>query len=116
MIFFTISRKGSDEYEELSACLTTTAGSGRSNFSYDNGGARRIQIEHNSCGNGDLYLQYLPAEFNGAVHLRASSYTALGLKTDGLPKFGEPVEGWVNSKDGGDSLTISTQGWGNLVI
>lgn len=95
------------------AYLTTVTGSGRSDFKYINRMSRPVHSEHTSRGQGDMYLTYEKAGFNGMVQLDARSYTARGVQSDG--KLGDAKqERWVGNKDGGDVLKVSTLGWVGL--
>ncbi|CAL1707388.1 unnamed protein product [Somion occarium] len=100
------------------ALLETTTGAGRTDIFYENDSGsphRPIQSTHRSSRNGDLYLTYKQAEFNGKVKLDAKSYSATGLRggLDGRTNGTELP--WVGNPDGGDSLTVSSpRGWVGL--
>lgn len=96
------------------ATLQTTTGVGRSDFTWaGNHGAphRPIHSTHRSSRNGDLYLTYKDAEFNGRVDLEAKAYSATGVQGLGLNRQGDELP-WVGNKDGGDNVRIRSQkGW-----
>jgi hypothetical protein len=104
------------------AYLTTTHGNGRADFFYVNDHAyphRPIVSWHNSVRNGDLYLTYKDAEYNGPINLRAQSYSARGMQGAGAshPGQGDGTKAlpWAGNKDGGDKLAISSpKGWVGL--
>ncbi|KAK7687159.1 hypothetical protein QCA50_009662 [Cerrena zonata] len=103
------------------AILETTTGAGRSDIFFESDKAsphRPIQATHRSSRNGDIYLTYKDAEYNGKVKFDAHSYTTKGLhgtfgrvddhngKSD-LPYVGNP--------EGVDKLTVSSpRGWVGL--
>jgi len=93
------------------ALLTTTTGTGRADFSYENTVQRTITSEHMSLGNGDMYLTYAKAHFNGQVVLSAASYTARGLQ--GMAGPGA-TERWAGDKNGADTMKVSSKGWVGL--
>lgn len=103
------------------AFFETTTGAGRSDvfFETDKSSPHRpIRAVHRSSRNGDVYLHYNDAEFNGKVKFDAHSYTTSGLHG----KFGRvddhagqsdlPYAGDVN---GVDTMTVSSpRGWVGL--
>ena len=97
------------------AVLETATGSGRTNIFYINdleSPHRPISSRHLSSRNGDLYLTYKKAEFNGHVEVKAASYTATGVQ--GLFEKNGTVP-WVGKPDGGDYLLAqSNKGWVGL--
>ena len=96
------------------ATLLTSTGAGRTDLFFVNHAGlphRPIDATHHSSLNGELYLTYTDAAFNGTVDLRAKSFSATGLENafgreDGLP--------YVGSKDGADRMAVRTQGWAGL--
>lgn len=102
------------------AILDTTTGSGRTDIFYRNDKAyphRPIRSTHISSRNGDLYLTYKDAEYNGHVDLTAQSYSARGLQGSMRHRSGdkEKMLPWVGNKNGGDELVIkSPRGWVGL--
>ncbi|OBZ67196.1 hypothetical protein A0H81_12872 [Grifola frondosa] len=84
------------------ANVHTTTGAGRTDIFYVNHPGfphRPISSTHRSSKNGDIYLTYQEAEFNGTVELTAKSFTAIGMQG----AMGEPR--WVGNKDGGDKMS-----------
>ncbi|KDQ53513.1 hypothetical protein JAAARDRAFT_209876 [Jaapia argillacea MUCL 33604] len=112
-------KEGADTIPPLPAArLYTTSGSGRTDISYLSSGTHRpINSVHQSSGNGDLYLTYADAGFNGKIDVKAKSYTMKGVQGGMGP--GKPGEHnndrWVGNKEGGDKLEVdSPQGWVGL--
>ncbi|EMD37637.1 hypothetical protein CERSUDRAFT_114287 [Gelatoporia subvermispora B] len=95
------------------ASLQTTTGSGRSDLFYENHSGhphRPISSVHRSSRNGDLYLTYKNADFNGVIDLSAQSWSARGMQGSVNKVTGELP--WVGNKEGGDSIVASSQrGW-----
>ncbi|KAI0915793.1 hypothetical protein AcV5_003615 [Taiwanofungus camphoratus] len=97
------------------AVLQTTTGAGRSDIFYINHRGhphRPISSEHLSSRNGDVYLTYKEAEFNGTVDLSAKSFTAKGLQ-GAIHRDGDELP-WVGDKNGGDKIVASSRGWMGL--
>lgn len=102
------------------AYLQTLTGAGRTDIVYVNNKAyphRPISSSHTSSRNGDMYLTYSEAEYNGYVNLLARSYTARGLQSIGGPKGhgkDETRTHWAGDKEGGDQLSVKSSGWAGL--
>ena len=94
------------------AVLESATGSGRTNIFYINdldSPHRPISSRHLSSRNGDIYLTYKKADFNGRVELKAPSYSATGVH--GLFEKNGTTP-WVGNADGGDYLFAeSNKGW-----
>ncbi|KAF7797879.1 hypothetical protein EIP86_009085 [Pleurotus ostreatoroseus] len=105
-----------EDESPATATLVTTTGRGRSDFFYIDEGKgphRPISSIHQSSRNGDLYLTYKEAEFNGRISLDARSYTATGVH--GNIKGNNGTLPWVGDADGGDMLEAkSNNGWVGL--
>ena len=69
---------------------------------------RPIDATHHTSLNGELYLTYKDAWFNGTVDLTAKSFSATGLENAFKQDGGLPYHG---SRDGVDKMLIKTQGW-----
>ena len=72
---------------------------------------RPIDATHHSSLNGELYLTYADAAFNGTVEIAAKSFSATNLhnalgREEGLP--------WYGSREGADRMRVKTQGWAGL--
>lgn len=97
------------------ATLDTATGTGRTDIFYINDlGAphRPISSTHISSRNGDLYLTYKKAEFNGKLDVQAKSFTATGVQNMFSKNGTSP---WVGNAEGGDSLVAhSNNGWVGL--
>jgi len=93
------------------AYLKTMTGASRSDFSYANVAHREIQSTHEVMGNGDLYLTYTDAMYNGLVDLHARSFSARGLQGVGT---GSDAQLWAGDRDGADRLKVSSSGWAGL--
>ncbi|OCH89004.1 hypothetical protein OBBRIDRAFT_757143 [Obba rivulosa] len=95
------------------ADLETTTGNGRSDVFYENHPGhphRTISSVHRSSLNGDLYLTYKNADFNGLIDLTAPSWSARGMQGSANKVTGELP--WAGNKDGGDSIVaFSPKGW-----
>jgi len=98
--------------------LETVTGAGRTDIVYvsDKGYAHRpISSTHMSSRNGDIYLTYSDAEYNGYIDLRAKSYTARNMDGVGTSKGGAQEDAhWVGDKDGGDTMSVKTRAWVGL--
>ena len=94
--------------------LLTTTGAGRTDveFVHAHGAPHRpIDATHHSSLNGELYLTYADAAFNGTVEIAAKSFSATNLhnalgQEEGLP--------WYGSREGADRMRVKTQGWAGL--
>lgn len=104
-----------NDEDASTAYLETTTGAGRTDIFYINDlGAphRPISSRHISARNGDVYLTYKDAEFNGTLEVKAKSWTATHVENT-FSKDGTAP--WVGSADGGDSLLAqSNSGWMGL--
>ncbi|RDX48089.1 hypothetical protein OH76DRAFT_1405342 [Lentinus brumalis] len=94
--------------------LLTTTGAGRSDVFFVNHPGfphRPIDATHHSSLNGDLYLTYTDARFDGPVDLSAKSFSATGLENAFKKDGGLPFHG---SRDGADKMLVKSQGWVGL--
>lgn len=96
--------------------LKTDSGTGRTDITYSNRYHGVINNEHIAHGNGDMYLTYKGAGFNGRIDMQAKSYTAIGVQGKIAGQFGQPADElpWVGNKDGKDKLKIKSDGWVGL--
>jgi hypothetical protein len=88
------------------AILRSATGKGRTDITYINKKAyphRPISSSHLSARNGELFLTYRDAKFNGLVDLEANDYAAKGLQ-------GDENTYWVGNKGGGDALSVNSRG------
>ncbi|KII92092.1 hypothetical protein PLICRDRAFT_154351 [Plicaturopsis crispa FD-325 SS-3] len=102
------------------AHLDTVSGAGRTDIFYINDKGyphRPIDSVHRSSRNGDIYLTYKEAEYNGYVNVSSKSMTAHGVQ-NALSRpgaTGDDSRAYVGDKDGGDKLSIkSPYGWVGL--
>ena len=97
------------------ATLETTTGAGRSDFFYISSLAvphRPIYSRHLSSLNGDVYLTYKEAQFNGRVEIKAPSHTTTGV--NGVFEHNGTLP-WVGDAEGSDyMLAQSNRGWVGL--
>ncbi|KAJ3539407.1 hypothetical protein NMY22_g4750 [Coprinellus aureogranulatus] len=116
----------SNEHDtDKKASLQTATGSGRSEFTYiaNKGSKRTIDSRHISARNGDVYLKYGGANFNGKIAMSSRSSTIHGVVTN-LKRFGEKRLGrrdddseWTHARgdaDGADRLRVESNGWTGL--
>ncbi|KAJ3505039.1 hypothetical protein NLJ89_g7622 [Agrocybe chaxingu] len=110
--------------------VRTVTGAGRSDFAFigRKETKRPIDVTHMSSRNGDLYLTYKEAEFNGKVELNTKSYTVTGARSihagsrtprnvrrdDDDDKEDGNWTHYVGDKDGGDKLYVNSRGWAGL--
>lgn len=96
--------------------LRTDSGSGRMDINFFNPYHGFINSEHIAHTNGDMYLTYKGAVFNGHIDMQAKSYTATGVQGMAAGHIGQPVSElpWVGNKDGGHMLKIKSEGWVGL--
>ncbi len=96
------------------AKLLTSSGAGRTDVFFVNhpGSPHRpIDATHHVAMRGELYLTYTSASFNGSVDLSAKSFSASGLEN----AFGRDGDlPYVGSREGGDKMSVRTQGWAGL--
>lgn len=103
------------------AILETTTGAGRSDIFFESDKSsphRPIRAAHRSSRNGDIYLHYNDAGYNGQVKFDAHAYTTKGLSgsfgrvDDPNGKHELP---YVGNPDGGDTMVVSSpRGWVGL--
>jgi len=65
------------------ASVQTVTGVGHSHFTIVNSPHRVLDTHHQSSGNGDIFLHYEQAQFEGEIRMASKSY-----KTEGLEKLG----------------------------
>ncbi|KIY74277.1 hypothetical protein CYLTODRAFT_340398 [Cylindrobasidium torrendii FP15055 ss-10] len=109
---------------DSAAQLQTTTGAGRTDIFYIEDRVRQhraIDSTHISSLNGEMYLTYKKAAFDGLVSLKSGAYTTTGLSE--LPQSSLEKEGldekwthWAGSPEGADRLTISSRGWTGLYL
>jgi len=95
------------------ARLITSGGSGRTDIVYSNPENRVISSSHSST-QGDLYLTYRDAGYNGSIAVQARSTTSTGVQSDVPGKPGGKSEKWVGDKEGNDKMDVKTPGWVGL--
>ncbi|KAI0743333.1 hypothetical protein C8Q80DRAFT_1180356 [Daedaleopsis nitida] len=94
--------------------LLTSTGAGRTDVFFVNHPGfphRPIDATHHSSMNGEMYLTYTDAAFNGTVDFAAKSFSATGLQNAFKKDGGLP---YVGSQEGGDQMAVRTQGWAGL--
>jgi len=100
------------------AYLETVTGAGRTDIIYksDKGYAHRpISSMHMSSRNGDVYLTYSDAEYNGYIDLQAKSYTARNMQSVHASQGQIPARShWAGDKDGGDTMLVKSRAWVGL--
>lgn len=115
--------------ENKRAILRTATGSGRSDFFYitDKSSKKRpISSHHISARNGDVYLHYEQADFNGKIAMSSRSSTIHGSVANLRPLSPRPrppvtkreqAEEWTHTRgnaEGGDKLWVESNGWTGL--
>jgi len=99
------------------AVLQTTTGAGRSDFTYvgnSNAPKRQIQSVHLSSRNGDLYLNYREAKFNGKIQLQSRAHTVVGATSFSASTQDTEWTQFVGSQDGTDEIHVNSRGWTGL--
>ena len=94
--------------------LLTSTGAGRTDVFFVNHPGfphRPIDATHHSSMNGELYLTYSDAWFNGTVDLTAKSFSATGLQNAFKQDGGSP---YVGSRTGGDKMVVKSNAWVGL--
>lgn len=104
------------------ASLRTTTGSGRTDITYiANPTKRPIDSVHLSQKNGDVYLNYKQARYNGKIAMKSKSYSMTG--TLPIAGGGDSIGGradepeWTHTagdSDGDDRIEVSSRGWTGL--
>lgn len=115
----------SDEHQtDEKASLQTATGAGRSEFTYiaAKKSKRTVDSRHISARNGDVYLKYEGADFNGKIAMSSRSSTIHGEVTN-LKPFGQRVTRredtteWTHTRgdaNGSDTLRVESNGWTGL--
>jgi hypothetical protein len=100
------------------AHLESVTGAGRTDIVYisDTRYAHRpISSTHMSSRNGDVYLTYSQAEYNGYIDLQAKSYSARNMQGAGTSQGPDSEQShWVGDKDGGDTMLVKSRAWVGL--
>jgi hypothetical protein len=100
------------------ANLETVTGAGRTDIIYvsDKDHHRRpISSTHMSSLNGEIYLVYSDAGYNGYIDLRAKSYTAHNMQSARASKGDAPERAhWVGNSSGGDIMLVESRAWVGL--
>lgn len=96
------------------AQLRTITGAGRSDVTYfsSKGPKRQIESMHLSSKNGDLFLNYHEAQFEGKIQLQSRRHTVTGAR-----RIRNSSGGWtdyVGNQESKDEIYINSRGWAGL--
>lgn len=100
--------------------LYTTTGAGRSDFKFikNEKFSNQIEARHISSRNGDVYLTYAEAGFNGKIDMDSTSFTVTNAEKfdDSVPGDGtEPTfTHYHGSISGEDRIFVTSRGWTGL--
>jgi hypothetical protein len=114
--------KPEDPRSPSTSLLQTTTGIGRTDITYiANKVKRPIESLHRASMNGDVFLDYKQAKFDGKIALDSKTFTITGPTHEWVAGNGRAPGGeqWTHtggSGEGKDMMTVTSNGWTGLYL